>query len=86
MFFYEYITSRYSFMSDVIHRLPLEQRIRYRLAALVWQCLFGFAAAYTSPNCASSATRRQRMWLSIPSLVFVPFAVPLPHSIAPSRW
>lgn len=34
------------FMCDVLHWVPIKQRIVYRLAALVWRCLLGLAPTY----------------------------------------
>ena len=33
-------------MRDMLHWLPIAQRISYRLAVLVWRCLLGSASAY----------------------------------------
>ena len=35
--------SRSAYMRDVLHWLPVSQRISYRVAALVWRCLLGCA-------------------------------------------
>src|SRR5678816_2083923 len=35
-------------MRDVLHWLPVSQRISYRVAALVWRCLLGCAPSYLS--------------------------------------
>ena len=34
------------YMHDVLHWLPAEQRISYRIASLVWHCLVGLAPVY----------------------------------------
>src|SRR6218665_1028727 len=33
-------------MFDVLHWLPVRQRIEYRVVSLVWQCQLGLAPAY----------------------------------------
>src|SRR5688572_4109591 len=35
-------------MRDVLHWLPVSQRISYRVASLVWRCLLGCAPSYLS--------------------------------------
>ena len=37
-----------AYMRDVLHWLPVSQRISYRVAALVWRCLLGSAPSYLS--------------------------------------
>src|SRR6218665_3518750 len=37
-------------MRDVLHWLPLNQRIEFRVAVLVWYSLIGQASAYTLPT------------------------------------
>src|SRR6218665_3032868 len=34
------------YMLDVLHWLPAEQRISYRITSLVWRCLVGLAPVY----------------------------------------
>ena len=34
----------------MLHWLPIQQRIYYRVAALVWHCLLGTAPVYTCRN------------------------------------
>ena len=44
---HSYITGRVSaYMLDVLHWLPLQQRIIIRIGALVWRCILGLAPAY----------------------------------------
>ena len=43
-----------SYMHDVLHWLPLPQRIAYRVLALVWRCLLGLAPAYLRELCRST--------------------------------
>src|SRR6218665_1926507 len=38
------------YMLDVLHWLPAEQRISYRIASLVWRCLVGLAPVYLGPT------------------------------------
>src|SRR6218665_1906692 len=39
------------YMLDVLHWLPAEQRIAYRIASLVWRCLVGLAPVYLRELC-----------------------------------
>ena len=66
--------SRY--MRDVLHWLPSEQRISYRLAALVWRCILGFASAYLRELCCPvvSARGSRSLRSSEQGLLLVPFA------------
>ena len=41
-------------MRDVLHWLPIPQRIVYRLSALVWRCLLGSAPVYLQELCRST--------------------------------
>ena len=41
-------------MRDVLHWLPIPQRIVYRVSALVWRCLLGAAPAYLQELCRST--------------------------------
>jgi hypothetical protein len=38
-------------MCDVLHWLPVAQRISYRVVALVWRCLLGCAPSYLCELC-----------------------------------
>src|SRR6218665_2569964 len=64
------------YMLDVLHWLPAEQRISYRIASLVWRFLVGFAPVYLRELCCpplsamSSRSRRS----SQQGLLLVPFA------------
>src|SRR6218665_2345717 len=64
-------------MLDVLHWLPAEQRISYRIASLVWRCLFGLAPVYLRELCcpplsamSSRSLRSSKQGL----LLVVPFA------------
>ena len=65
-----------SFMSDVLHWLPIEQRIEYRIAALVWRCSLGVAPSYlrelSCPVLSARGCRSLRS--SEQGLLLVPFA------------
>src|SRR6218665_1477960 len=39
------------YMLGVLHWLPAEQRISYRIASLVWRCLVGLAPVYLRELC-----------------------------------
>ena len=47
-----------AFMRDVLHWLPLKQRIVYRIAALAWRCLLGLAPAYLRELCSPALSTR----------------------------
>src|SRR6218665_914958 len=34
------------YMRDVLHCLPVQQRIHYRISSIVWRCVLGNAPAY----------------------------------------
>jgi len=40
-----------SYMRDVLHWLPSEQQISWRLDVLVWRCILGLAPAYLRELC-----------------------------------
>ena len=65
-----------SYMRDVLHWLPLKQRIEYRISTLVWRCMLGLAPAYLcelcSPTLSSHPFRSLRS--TEQSLLSVPFA------------
>src|SRR6218665_859020 len=65
-----------AYMLDVLHWLPLQQRIIFRIGVMVWRCILGLAPAYLRDLCRPTpGTRGCR---SLPSseegLFFVPFA------------
>ena len=64
------------YMREVLHWLPSEQRIVYRIAALVWNCLLGLAPAYLRELCCPVLTARGSRSLrsSEQGLLLVPFA------------
>src|SRR5688572_2366256 len=47
-----------SYMRDILHWLPLRQRIAYRVAALVWRCLLGLAPVYLIEHCSPTLSAR----------------------------
>src|SRR6218665_2364117 len=65
-------------MRDILHWLPAQQRIEYRMAALVWRCLLGLAPAYMYLVDFCGPTQSARSSLSLRStdqgLLRVPFA------------
>ena len=65
-----------SFMREVLHWLPLEQRIEYRIAALVWRCSLGIAPSYLRElSCPVLSARGSRsLRSSEQGLLLVPFA------------
>ena len=40
-----------AYMRDMLHWLPIAQRISYRIAVLVWRCLLGSAPGYLCELC-----------------------------------
>ena len=63
-------------MHDVLHWLPLPQRIAYRVLALVWRCLLGLAPAYLRELCCSTQDVQGRRSLrsSVQGELLVPYA------------
>src|SRR6218665_1859756 len=47
-----------AYMRDVLHWLPLRQRIEFRVADLVWYSLIGQAPAYLTDLCCPSLSAR----------------------------
>src|SRR6218665_44395 len=66
------------YMRDILHWLPAQQRIEYRMAALVWRCLLGLAPAYLVEFCGPIQSPRSSPSLLSPAqgLLRVPFARP----------
>src|SRR6218665_820038 len=64
------------YMLDVLHWLPAEQRISYRIASLVWSCLVGLAPIYRRELCCPplSAMSLRSLCSSQQGLLLVPFA------------
>src|SRR6218665_18685 len=50
-----------AYMLDVLHWLPLQQRIIFRNGAMVWRCILGLAPAYLrAPEVAVHSDHRNR--------------------------
>src|SRR6218665_902866 len=49
-----------AYMLDVLHWLPLEQRILFRIGAMVWRCILGLAPAYLRDLCCPTSGTRGR--------------------------
>ena len=53
-----------AFMRDVLHWLPVQQRINYRVSTIVWQCVLGRAPTYLrelstlTPACSARRSLR----------------------------
>src|SRR6218665_3621913 len=47
-------------MLDVLHWLPLQQRIMFRIGAMVWRCILGLAPAYLRDLCCPTPGTRGR--------------------------
>src|SRR6218665_2217519 len=62
-------------MLDVLHWLPAEQRILYRIASLVWRSLVGLAPVYLRELCCPplSAMSSRSVRSSQQDLLLVPF-------------
>ena len=65
-----------SYMRDVLHWLPIRQRIEYRTAAVVWRCLLGLAPAYLIELCCPTLSARGTRSLrsAEQDLLYVPHA------------
>src|SRR6218665_1770227 len=65
-----------AYMLDVIHTLPLPQRIMFRIGAMVWRCILGLAPAYLRDLCHPTPGTRgcSSLRSSEQGLLFVPFA------------
>src|SRR6218665_1362037 len=63
-------------MLDVLHWLPLQQRIICHIGAMVWRCILGLAPAYFRDLCCPTPGTRGRssLRLSEQGLLFVSFA------------
>src|SRR6218665_2533682 len=61
---------------NVLHWLPLQQRIIFRIGAMVLRCILGLAPAYLQDLCRPTPGTRGRSSLlsSEQGLLFVPFA------------
>src|SRR6218665_3959167 len=81
-------------MLDVLHWLPAEQRISYRIASLVSGCLFGLAPVYLRELCCPplSAMSSRSFRSTQQGLLLVPFARTAANQIrafsvvGPSTW
>ena len=64
------------YMLDVLHWLPLLQRISYRMIALVWRSLLGLAPAYLRDLCCPTlgAPGRRSLRSTERGVLMVPFA------------
>src|SRR6218665_1477738 len=65
-----------AYMLDVLHWLPLQQRIMFRIGAMVWRCILGLAPAYLRDLCHPTPGTRgcSSLRSSEQGLLFVPFA------------
>src|SRR6218665_2411538 len=50
-----------AYMLDVLHWLPLQQRIIFRIGAMVWRCILGLAPAYLRDLCHPMHPGHQRL-------------------------
>src|SRR6218665_925845 len=62
--------------AGLLHWLPLQQRIVFRIGAMVWRCILGLAPAYRRDLCSPTPGTRGRSILrsSEQGLLFVPFS------------
>src|SRR6218665_3985731 len=65
-----------AYMLDVLHWLPLQQRIMFRIGAMVWKCILGLAPTSLLDLFFPTPGTRGRSFLlsSEQGLLFVPFA------------
>src|SRR6218665_3059201 len=63
-------------MLDVLHWLPIRQRIQYRVVSLVWRCQLGLAPAYLRVLCrpVSGAQGSRSLRSAERGVLVVPFA------------
>src|SRR6218665_3609976 len=63
-------------MMDVLHRLPLQQRILYRVISLVWRSLLGLTPAYLQDLCCATTgiPGRHSLHSTERGFLIVPFA------------
>src|SRR6218665_1963478 len=75
------------YMLDVLHWLPLQQRISYRIISLVWRSLLGLAPAYLRDLCHTTMgiPGRRSLRSTEQVLLLVPFATLQLCRIAPSQ-
>src|SRR6218665_4097129 len=64
------------FMRDTLHRLPVGQRIHYRLSTILWRCVLGIAPTYLLGLflLTSSCTGRQSLRSASRGDIVVPHA------------
>ena len=83
------------YMLDVLHWLPAEQRISYRIASLVWRSLVGLAPLYLRELCCPPLSCNSTFIFRMSSrslrsshqgLLLVPFAHTPLHRSALSLW
>src|SRR6218665_2364668 len=87
-----------AYMRDTLHWLPIDQRISYRIAVLVWRCILGSAPGYLCELCrpVSGLPGRRALRSSVTGQLFVlvlklqlgsvarsPLFVPLPGMDSP---
>src|SRR6218665_2786259 len=62
--------------AGLLHWLPLQQRITFRIGAMVWRCILGLAPAYRRDLCHPTPGTRgcSSLRSSEQGLLFVPFA------------
>ena len=65
-----------SYMLEVLHWLPIRQRIEYRVASMVWRCQLGLAPTYLIDLCrpVSGSRSSRSLRSSERGLLSVPFA------------
>src|SRR6218665_2673929 len=77
-----------AYMLNVLHWQPLQQRIIFRIGAIVWRCILGLAPAYLRDLCCPTPGTRGRSSLrsSEHGLLFVPFGRASTTQALHSRW
>jgi len=76
-------------MLDVLHWLPAEQRISYRIASLVWRCLFSLAPLYLHELCCPLLSAMSLRLLGLAPLYLHELCCPLLSAFSvggPSIW
>ena len=65
-----------NYMLEVLHWLPVRQRIEYRISSLIWRCQLGLAPSYLLDLCRPvlSARTGRSLRSAVREVLFVPFA------------
>src|SRR6218665_505885 len=68
-----------AYMLDVLHCLLLQQRIMFRIGAMVWRCILGLAPAYLRDLCCPSPGNRILHYITLHYITLPEVAVHSAH-------